>query len=1449
KHYRDSLLRKIFSKTFRFAFGRFLFGLDHDIQAGLKVFTRQLWETVKFMPSSGWTFDLEFLHRAKQAGFKIQKHNIIFYKRKNGKSNVNFVKQTAEIGFNALRVRVKRIHPAHIPPSDKYSMLGAGIGHKKRKYITHTTIPHHTTALKTATLSQKIIILLLLTDIALGLYINPLLTLQILIGILSTIYFIDVLFNFYLISKSLDKTNEITSTDEEIGNLKDADLPLYTILCPLYREARVIPQFLDAIEKLSWPNDKLDVILLLEEDDSETIEKAAKMNLPSYVRTIVVPHSIPKTKPKACNFGLAHAKGEYIVVYDAEDIPDPLQLKKAFLGFKKADKNVICLQAKLNYYNSHQNLLTRFFTAEYSLWFGLTLPGLVSLDTTLPLGGTSNHFKIESLKEVEGWDPFNVTEDADLGVRLFNKGYKTGMLDSETLEEANSRVGNWLRQRSRWIKGYMQTYLVHTRGSSRSVNGGSKHSLIFHLIVGGKLAFVLINPFLWLATFSYFALFAYVGPAIEAVYPTVVFYMAVFSLLFGNFLFLYYYMIAVAKKGQWNLVKFVIFVPLYWAMLSLGAFIALYQLILKPHYWEKTVHGFHLDKKRKGSFAEAVIESEEQTAGFVFPWRLRESWAHVITNRSTYLGGFILVLSAVIANFMNFVFNAYLGRVLEFKDFALIGLTGSLLSLSTILFGALVTTTNFRGGFLIGKYNDSAAYSFWKFIRKRAIIISIIITATWLIASPLLNEFFNTGNIYLFLIFGIILFFGLANSIDRGFLSAKLMFRSLSALALFDPLAKLIVVAVLVYFGLKEWAFSAIPIAFLGTFLVAWFLIKKLSKEGAHKAPVAEIKSFPSKFFSASLLMGFSSIAFLTVDILLANYFLPNEEAGKYTLLSLVGKMVYFTGGLTTPFVTPLISRIEGANKNTTKTLYFLLFSTFALSLMGFVAFGIYGHITIPFLYGQKAHSIVPYLIIFTLGIAAYTVSRVLVKYYLVKRVFTFTVVTSLLAILQILLIAKYHSSFGQIAVVMSIVWGSHLILTTALHFGIKYVRAFENNFSDFLALFTTKTEKSDKFGILIFNWRDTKHKWAGGAESYVHELAKRWVKGGNSVTLFCGNDGNSPRNEKVEGVNIIRRGGFYMVYFWAFLYQVLKFRGKFDAIVDSENGIPFFTPFYTRTKKFLLIHHVHQEVFRKSLIPPFSWLALFLEARLMPFAYRNVQVVTVSPSSQKEIIKHRLTKKDPGIVYNGVNHSFYKPAKKSQYPLFSCVGRLKPYKNIDVAIKAFSEVVRSYPLAKLMIVGEGESLPGLQKLTRELDIEKSVSFTGWVTNSRKAKILARSWVVIQPSMIEGWGITVIEANAAGTPVIASNVNGLKDSVINSETGVLVKAGDVDGFVHAMVDFILDEEYRKNMSQNARSWSLNFSWNKSAKEFFDIVSQAYDKKSALKPGGLTYVINRILSIF
>jgi cellulose synthase/poly-beta-1,6-N-acetylglucosamine synthase-like glycosyltransferase len=478
-----------------------------------------------------------------------------------------------------------------IPPTNGTSMQGAGVIADGRTYITHTTLSDENTAFINVTSKQKIFLVALMLIILFRIITAPLGTIVTLLGILSAIYFFDVVFHLYLIVKSLGSQSDIKFDQEDISALGDYQLPIYTILCPLYKEAKVIPKFVNALEKLDWPKDKLDVIILLEEDDRETLDAISMENVPGYIRTVVVPHSEPKTKPKACNYGLSLARGQYIVIYDAEDEPEPLQLKKAYLGFQKVSEDVICLQAKLNYYNSNQNLLTTLFTAEYSLWFDVILPGLELLETAIPLGGTSNHFKKADLIALEGWDAFNVTEDADLGVRLFKAGYKTAIIDSTTFEEANSQLGNWLRQRSRWIKGYIQTYFVNMRNPAIFFNKFGTHALIFQLLIGGKIAFCFINPILWIMTVSYFTLYSLLGPAIEAIYPAYIFYIALVSLIFGNFMFFYVYMIGCAKKSQWSIIRNLFFVPFYWLLISVAAFIALYQFIVKPHYWEKTIHG------------------------------------------------------------------------------------------------------------------------------------------------------------------------------------------------------------------------------------------------------------------------------------------------------------------------------------------------------------------------------------------------------------------------------------------------------------------------------------------------------------------------------------------------------------------------------------------------------------------------------------------------------------------------------------------------------------------------------------------------------------------------------------------------------------------------------------------------------------------------------------------
>lgn len=411
---------------------------------------------------------------------------------------------------------------------------------------------------------------------------------------------IELYLGLILLNLVISLSTFLHSPEEQIDEaiihaLQDADWPPYTILCPLYQEAKVVPQFVQAMQDLSYPTDKLQILLLLEEDDAETRNVIQALSLPPHFKVVTVPEGSPRTKPKACNYGLMQATGQYIVIYDAEDIPEPFQLKKALLTFANHGSDLACVQAKLNFYNPHQNLLTRLFTAEYSLWFDLILPGLQRMGFSIPLGGTSNHFQTRTLRTLGGWDAFNVTEDCDLGLRLHRYNLKTVVLNSVTYEEANSQFRDWLRQRSRWVKGYMQSYLVHMRNPFRYLYSGSLGEFLsLQFMVGGKTAALFLNPLLWLLVGVYFLLHPVVGDAFESLFPQPLLYLGTLSLIFGNFFYYYLYLIACVKRKHYRLIKWTLFVPFYWIMMSVAAFIALFQLIRKPHYWEKTQHGLHL---------------------------------------------------------------------------------------------------------------------------------------------------------------------------------------------------------------------------------------------------------------------------------------------------------------------------------------------------------------------------------------------------------------------------------------------------------------------------------------------------------------------------------------------------------------------------------------------------------------------------------------------------------------------------------------------------------------------------------------------------------------------------------------------------------------------------------------------------------------------------------------
>ncbi len=450
-------------------------------------------------------------------------------------------------------------------------------------------------AIETFTLPQTISLVILGTLFTIGLAYDPASTMTIVMAVVNLLYLFSIGFKFVLTLAGARFELYEAVTQAEIKELHDDELPIYSILLPVYKEPEVIETLIYALSNLDYPRDKLDIKMLLEEDDFTTINKIRNLDIPSVFECIIVPNMQPKTKPKACNYGLVFCRGEIVTIYDAEDIPEPDQLKKAIVGFKKFPEDVICIQAQLNYFNANENFLTKMFTLEYSYWFDYMLPGMDRLNVPIPLGGTSNHFIREKLVELNAWDPFNVTEDADLGVRAYAKGYKVGTINSTTYEEANKRVRSWIRQRSRWVKGYMQTVLVHMRNPIELYRKiGFRGMFAFFLFIGGTPATFLINLPLWILFITWLV---FRPQWITDIFPAWVLYISLFNLLIGNAMVVYMNMLAVFRRRLYGLVIYALLNPIYWILHSLGAYKALWQLIFKPYYWEKTTHGLTTIKK------------------------------------------------------------------------------------------------------------------------------------------------------------------------------------------------------------------------------------------------------------------------------------------------------------------------------------------------------------------------------------------------------------------------------------------------------------------------------------------------------------------------------------------------------------------------------------------------------------------------------------------------------------------------------------------------------------------------------------------------------------------------------------------------------------------------------------------------------------------------------------
>lgn len=370
--------------------------------------------------------------------------------------------------------------------------------------------------------------------------------------------------------------------------LKNAALPVISVVIPLFQESAIADRLIDCLKKIDYPIDKMDIIIAIESEDHATATSLDDAGLPAWMQVVRIPPGNLRTKPRAMNYALDFAQGEIIGIYDAEDAPAPDQLRKVAQTFAAAPPDVACLQGVLDFYNTRQSWLTRCFTIDYAIWFRLVLPGLVRMGFAIPLGGTTVFLKRDVLEKIGRWDAHNVTEDADLGIRLARRGYRTAFVPTVTCEEATATIPAWLRQRSRWIKGYAMTWAVHMRQPVRLWRDlGPRRFFGFQILFLGTLSQFVLAPVLW----SFWLVLLGLPHPIEAVAPRHIIVVLGALYLFAEVATLAVAALAVATPRHRNLIWWVPLMHLYFPLSAIACWKGAAELVSKPFYWDKTAHG------------------------------------------------------------------------------------------------------------------------------------------------------------------------------------------------------------------------------------------------------------------------------------------------------------------------------------------------------------------------------------------------------------------------------------------------------------------------------------------------------------------------------------------------------------------------------------------------------------------------------------------------------------------------------------------------------------------------------------------------------------------------------------------------------------------------------------------------------------------------------------------
>lgn len=400
----------------------------------------------------------------------------------------------------------------------------------------------------------------------------------------------------------------------------------------------------------------------------------------------------------------------------------------------------------------------------------------------------------------------------------------------------------------------------------------------------------------------------------------------------------------------------------------------------------------------------------------------------------------------------------------------------------------------------------------------------------------------------------------------------------------------------------------------------------------------------------------------------------------------------------------------------------------------------------------------------------------------------------------------------------------------------ISYVVAFCRGFlGPDLGMVSPPSSTSKVLRVLIINWRDTTHPWAGGAENYVYQIVRDWNPEEVAIEWLTQRHRGSAKDDVVDGVRVHRVGGRFTLYLRVPIKYLVSLRGRYDIVVDCENGIPFFVPLYSKVPVVLLVHHVHQEIFRTQLPRYLSWIGVVLEGYVMPRVYKNCRVVAVSNGTKSDLLELGFHESKVEVIKNGVFTPNALCAPKSLLPTVFCMGRLKQQKSVDVLIKAVPYLLSWIGPIQVDILGQGPDRSRLEGLVTELGINEYVRFHGYVSSVIRDQLATQAWVAVCPSSFEGWGVVCMEASARALPVVASNVPGLNESVRDGDTGVLFPHGDSHALALALLDLLSDAEKRRSMGDAGRIWAQAHSWITSSERFLELLRLSVGRSREVAP--------------